>query len=331
MFFLVLVAVERVVDVGKFLGGVELYGSRAAAAFGSLKLRHHENAPWNRSAGEHLHYRVRDSQRQVLAAAKAGSYLRDAVSYFVYAVKARYDYIFGDFDSVPFQNRHSSDRHSVVGADYCLRKSPAAHEKLFHSAFSRNAPEFSVADIIVAEIHVIFSGDLPYNINAFLGKCITFYSSNHVDIFHIVVCDNVTDDFFKSGGVVESDLCAAGVLRSDGDHRKPVRPCVQNYTPDGILVLDGFVVYYNRVGYIVVDQVKDRFLALFVNGVPEKLRRSGVYKQPGIAGSKAFCKCCYESVIGRLVYFRSAKRHNCFSVKHRKSPLQIHDVVTPGI
>ena len=32
-----------------------------------------------------------------------------------------------------------------------------------------------------------------------------------------------------------------------------------------------------------------------------------------------------------LVYFRSAKRHNCFSVKHRKSPLQIHDVVTPGI
>lgn len=69
------------------------------------------------------------------------------------------------------------------------------HEKLFHSAFSRNAPEFSVADIIVAEIHVIFSGDLSYNINAFLGKCITFYSRDHVDIFYIVVCDNVTDDF----------------------------------------------------------------------------------------------------------------------------------------
>lgn len=32
----------------------------------------------------------------MLAAAKAASYLRGAVSYFVYAVKARYDYIFGD-------------------------------------------------------------------------------------------------------------------------------------------------------------------------------------------------------------------------------------------
>ena len=270
-------------------------------------------------------YRVKNNVRQRRGVLRAGSErgrkklrLRDPV-------KAGNYNVLRDPPALLFQFLAHSERHVVVCAEHSLRRSGTLFEKSFYNSPRRELPVFAVPHHILAEGKPAAFQHLPVAADADNGVPVVFTSSGDEEgVLCPVYADNVVEQLSEALRVVVDDTAALIRLRFQQDCGSIVLCGTVDYPVQKLAVAEKCPAYHQSVDDIVIDDIIDRFCALFAAVVVGEVSGAAEnYELPASCGrsfKKAFHILCGKN----RMYSGHAHAQYLFSVQHIKA--LIHDL-----